>query len=168
VLCREEASDLCAALAAAADPVSLPVFAVVKETEAAEPVEADKLLGLEEFENKYFCGPLYHDEERVFWEALGNQPIFTLGGLGKALLNPLKVRRDLKAMGERMKAKGLEGNMMGDGLAKGGIMVIAPDGEIKFTYYEDPGKGVPLEEAARILAAARAVEQEQQAAQMAS
>lgn len=162
--------DLCAGLAANEGGSPLPVFAVVKEVEkpVEEEVPEEKMLGVADFETQYFCGPLYHDEERVFWEALGNQPIFTLGGLGKALLNPLKVRRDLKAMGERMKAKGLEGNMMGDGLAKGGIMVIAPDGEIKFTYYEDPGKGVPLEEAARILAAARAVEQEQQAAQMAS
>lgn len=149
---------MCAALAA--DPVAdVPVLAVVKEVEADSPVDDDKLLGLGEFESTYFCGPLYHDEQRAFWDALGNAPIFTIGGLGKALLNPFKFRADLKDMGERMKAKGIEGNMLGDGLAKGGILVIAPDGEIKFTFYEDPGKGVPPEDTAKIIAAAKALSQ---------
>jgi hypothetical protein len=39
-------------------------------------------------------------------------------------------------MGERMKAKGLEGNMVGDGLVKGGVLCFAPDGELKYTFFE--------------------------------
>ena len=67
------------------------------------------MLGIAEFEDKYFtCGPLYHDPERNFWTALGNKPIFTLGSLGKALINPFKTRRELKEMGEKFKAKGVE------------------------------------------------------------
>lgn len=135
----------------------MPVLAVVKEVEA-ESTEPEKLLGLEEFEKQYFCGPLYHDPERCFFDALGNEPIFTLGGIGKALLNPLKARREMKEMGERQKAKGIEGNMRGDGLAKGGIFVIGADGDIKFTFYEDPGNGVPAEDCAKIIAAAKALQ----------
>lgn len=116
------------------------------------------MLGIQEFQDNYFkCGPLYHDPERAFWTALGNKPIFTLGGFGKALLNPLKVRRELKAMGERFKAKGIEGNMRGDGLAKGGILVIAPSGDVRHVFYEDPGQGVPEAEVAAILSAAKSV-----------
>lgn len=145
---------MCAALAA--NPVdNVPVFAVVKEMEEPEPLDDDKLLGIAEFENEYFCGPLYQDPARSFYEALGSKPIFTLGGLGRMLLNPLKARRELKEMGERFKAKGLAGNMKGDGLTKGGIFVIAPDGDVQYTFYEDPGKGVPEAEASRILAAAK-------------
>ena len=110
--------------------------------------------------DKYFCGPLYHDPERCFWTALGDAPIFTFGTLGKALLNPFKFRADLKEMGERMKAKGLEGNMRGDGLAKGGILVIAPSGEVRHVFYEDPGKGVPADELTAIVDAAQAIASE--------
>lgn len=154
-MCREEATDLCAALAA--NPVGVPVFAIVKEIEEPPPVDDDKLLGIAEFEDQHFCGPLFHDPERAFYNALGNLPSITWGGFGKALLNPLKVRRELKAMGERLKAKKLEGNMKGDGVTKGGILVIGPDGDVKFTFYEDIGKGVPAEEAAKIIAAAKAL-----------
>lgn len=61
----------------------------------------------------------------------------------------------MKEMGERMDAKGIEGNMKGDGLAKGGILVISPTDEVLHTFYEDPGKGVPPDECAAIIAAAQ-------------
>ena len=134
--------DLCNGLAAASGS-PLPVFCVVKEVEAPpeDAVPEEKMLGVAEFEDKYFCGPLYHDPERAFWTALGNEPIFTLGTLGKALINPFKARREMKEMGERMKEKGVEGNMVGDGLAKGGVLVIAPDSSVRHVFREDPGNG---------------------------
>lgn len=137
----------------------LPVFCVVKETEAPEEdqVPEDKMLGIAEFEDEYFCGPIWHDEERVFWQALGNKPIFTFGSLGRALINPLKARREMKEMGARFKSKGVEGNMVGDGLAKGGILVITPDNEVRHVFYEDPGKGVPEFEIDAIVSAAKRV-----------
>jgi len=147
--------DLCAGLKAENTP--LPVFAVCKEVEKDEDTPPEKMLGLAEFEETYFCGPLYHDPERCFWTALGNKPIFTFGTLGKALLNPFKARREMKAMGERFKAKSIEGNMVGDGLAKGGILVIGPDSEVRHVFYEDPGNGVPAAELEAILSAAKSV-----------
>lgn len=156
MLCREEAQDLCAGLAAG-DSV-LPVFAVVKEVETDDlMIDAEKMLGLGEFEQKYFCGPLYHDSDRAFWSALGNKPIFTFGSLGKMLLNPLKARADMAAMGERFELKGVEGNMVGDGLAKGGVFVIAPDSRVTHVFEEDPGKGIPGDSIAAILAAAQTI-----------
>ena len=56
-------------------------------------------------------------------------------------------------MGERMKSKGLEGNLVGDGLTKGGVLCIAPDGELKYTFYEDAGKGIPKECLSKIVEA---------------
>lgn len=136
--------------------MSVPVYGVVKEEELPPPVEEDKMRGLVEFQNKYFCGPLYlSDEGRTLYDFLGSQPIFTFGTLGRALLNPLKARRELKEMGERMKAKGLEGNMVGDGLVKGGVLCIAPSGELTYTFYEDAGKGIPSECQDKIVEAVR-------------
>uniref|UniRef100_A0A7S2JSQ0 Uncharacterized protein n=1 Tax=Haptolina brevifila TaxID=156173 RepID=A0A7S2JSQ0_9EUKA len=112
--------------------------------------------GLSEFQTAYFCGPLYlSDEERTLYEFLGNQPIFTWKTLGSMLLNPLKARREMKAMGERMKAKNLEGNLVGDGLTKGGVLCISPDGELVYTFYEDAGKGIPAECQEQIVEAVR-------------
>ena len=67
------------------------------------------------------------------------------------------VRVRMFAVGERQKAKSVEGNMQGDGLTKGGILVISPQDEILHTFYEDPGNGVPKEEAAKIIAAVRSI-----------
>ena len=53
-------------------------------------------------------------------------------------------------MRARMKQKGIEGNMVGRGGTKGGILCIAPDGELVYSYKEEPGKGVPADIRARI------------------
>jgi len=127
---------------------------VVKEAEKPD-TPAEELLGVEEFESGYFCGPLYQDTNRGFYEHLGDQKIFTLGTLGKALLNPLKTRAELKALGERLKAKSIDGNMRGDGLVKGGVLVISADDEIVHTFYEDAGQGIPADDAEQIVRAAK-------------
>ena len=71
----------------------------MKEEERPPDTDADKMLGVAEFEEQYFCGPLYlSDEDRTLYHHLGNQPIFTLGTLARALLNPFKARREMKEM----------------------------------------------------------------------
>ena len=67
-----------------------------------------------------------------------------------------KARREMKELGKRMEAKGVAGNMVGDGLVKGGVLCIAPDGELKHTFYEDAGKGIPDDELKQIVAAVEA------------
>lgn len=153
-MCREEAVDLCGALSG----MDVPIVGIVKEPEIEEPVEDEaKLRGLACFEKDYFCGPLYlSDEARTVYEYLGNRPIFTWGTLGKALLNPFKVRGEIKALGERMKSKKIEGNLVGDGLIQGGVLCIAPDGELKYTFLEQAGKGIPAEAQREIVDAVRA------------
>jgi len=135
----------------------VPVLAVVKEQEVAPPIDdGAKMLGLADFRDKYFCGPLYlSDNARTLYEFLGDKSIFSLGDLGRALLNPLKVRRSLKDMKARFELKGIEGNMQGDGVKKGGVLCIAPDGALLHTFYEDPGNGIPTEDQANIVEAVR-------------
>lgn len=149
-MCREEAADLCSALT----EMDVPIYGVVKEEELPAPVEKEKMRGTAEFATKYFCGPLFlSDEERTLYKYLGEEPIFTPGSLFKMALNPFKARREMKAMNERFKEKGIEGNMVGDGLVKGGVLVIAPDGELKYTFPEDPGNGIPVEAQEKIKSA---------------
>jgi len=136
--------------------MDVPVIGIVKEEELPPGTDAEKMRGLVEFQNEYFCGPLFlSDAPRTIYQYLGNKPIFTFGTLFGALSNPLKARKEMKEMGERFKEKKIEGNMVGDGLAKGGVLCVAPDGDVKYTFFEDPGKGVPVESQEKIVAAVR-------------
>lgn len=47
--------------------------------------------------------------------------------------------------------------MRGDGLTKGGILVISPQEEILHAFYEDPGKGVPDDECEKIVSAVKSM-----------
>jgi hypothetical protein len=136
--------------------VDVPIVGVVKEEEIIQDADTDpkELRGLAEFQSKYFCGPLFlSDESRSLYHYLGDAPIFSLGSLGRALMSPIQTYADVKEMGERMKSKGVEGNMVGDGLIKGGVLCVAPDGVLKHAFYEDAGKGIPSAEQAKIRAA---------------
>lgn len=138
----------------------MPVLAVVKEQEleaVTGPVtDATKLLGLAEFRDKYFCGPLYlSDDDRTLYDFLGNANVFTLGSLRRTLLNPLRRRREYKDLKRRLALKGITGNRRGNGAKKGGVICIAPDGEIVYTHKEQPGKGVPAEARDEIIKAVR-------------
>ena len=45
----------------------------MKEEEKPPGTDADKMLGVAEFEEQYFCGPLYlSDEDRTLYQHLGN------------------------------------------------------------------------------------------------
>ena len=50
------------------------------------------------------------------------------------------------SLGARLKDKGVEGNMKGDGLVQGGIVVLgpAPECAVLYTYYEETGKQIPV------------------------
>ena len=96
---------------------------------------------------RVFGGNVTLDEERKFYEALGNKKIFTLRTLAKALWRPLTTYREVQALGERLKEKGVEGNRVGEGLVAGGVMVFAPAAdEPGFTHLEDTGKELPIAE----------------------
>mmetsp|Transcript_32432 Transcript_32432/g.76305 ORF Transcript_32432/g.76305 Transcript_32432/m.76305 type:complete len:82 (-) Transcript_32432:458-703(-) len=55
------------------------------------------------------------------------------------MLNPFKIYRGMKDMNKRMKSKNLEGNLVGEGLKTGGIIVFGTDGEPKYAYPEVTG-----------------------------
>ena len=73
----------------------------------------------------------------------------------EALWRPRTAYREFKELGERHKAKGVEGNMVGDGLKLGGVFVFAPaaadggdadDASPVYTYLEIAGSVPPVGE----------------------
>jgi AhpC/TSA antioxidant enzyme len=123
------------------------LIGLVKEVAPCATARDDAELGIAEFQSKYFNDyPLYLDENKAFYSALGNRKITDL----KGSWNPFEVFAGLKSIGERIKAKNLEGNFRGEGLILGGIVVLKGD-KVVYTYLEDTGKEIPRDE---IIAAA--------------
>jgi len=122
------------------------MFGVVKETGVDDE-------GLRAFQKDHFTFPLYRDENLDFYRAFGDKKI-TSTMSWSTLLNPYKMYKGLKEVGKRMKEKNIEGNMIGEGMKTGGIIVFGKDGEPKYAYPEITGSPLETDD---ILAALRDV-----------
>jgi len=131
-LCREHGQQL-TELAASEPKImsNFGMFGVVKETGVDDK-------GLREFHKDYFSYPLYRDENLDFYRSFGDKKI-TSSMSWWSLLNPYKIYKSMKAIGQRMKSKNIEGNMVGEGLKTGGIIVFGNDGKAKYAYPEKTG-----------------------------
>ncbi len=81
----------------------------------------------------------------MYKEVLGNKKLSL--PIGKMLFSPLTTWREIKAMGARTKEKGVEGNMAGEGIVKGGILIVGPGGtDVIYSYAEETGSEIPIKE----------------------
>lgn len=126
MLCREHGLQI-TELARSFD---IPYCGIVKEVSDVN--------GLAEFQHDYFgSADLYRDVELRYYEAFGNQTITLF-----PTWNPIQLYKGFSALGKRMKEKNIKGNLKGEGLVKGGILVF-DQGELK--YAEEEAFGVPLD-----------------------
>ena len=56
------------------------------------------------------------------------------------LFNPFKAYKGIQKMNERMTSKKLKGNLIGEGLKTGGIIIFGTDGQPKYAYPEITGQ----------------------------
>jgi len=146
-LCREIGQTISLLAAEANSPLKgFGLFAVIKETGVDDE-------GLLEFYEKYYSYPTYRDEDWSFYTALGNKKLYSVP---LSSWNPFKLWNKMSALGERMKSKNVEGNMIGEGITLGGIVLFDKQGIAKFSYVEETGDDVPLED---LIAAVRAVQE---------
>lgn len=143
MLCREEGLAL-SDLAAHPDQLlaGFGLFGTIKETNVDDK-------GLEDFTG-FFPHPLYKDVNLDFYNALGNRKL-------KLPWNPWTIFKGLfwiRSIQSRLKAKNIEGNLVGEGLTKGGVIIFGKDRLPKYAYAEETGEELPL---ADILAAVEAV-----------
>jgi hypothetical protein len=118
------------------------LFGTVKETGVDDE-------GLTDFYNDSFTFPLYKDEGLVFYNDFYGRRKLRL-----STYNPFRLYSGYKTMMGRVKNKGLAGNLVGEGLVQGGIIIFGKDGKAKYAYEELTGEEVPIED---ILAAVNAV-----------
>jgi hypothetical protein len=122
------------------------MFGVVKETGVDDA-------GLIEFHSKYFQYQLYCDKSYAFYRALGDRKV----GL-RMLWNPLSLIAIACETFQRIQSKEINGNLKGEGLVQGGIIVFGKDGKPKCVYEEDTGSDIPV---ADIVSALKAIRREQ-------
>jgi len=138
-LCREHGQQLTELVASESTILSkFGMFGIIKETGVDDE-------GLRVFQKDHFAYPLYRDENLDFYRAFGDKKITDEFSVW-SLLNPFKIYRGMKDVGKRMKKKGLEGNLKGEGLKTGGIIVFGSDGEPKYAYPEITGSALETED----------------------
>ena len=120
------------------------VIGVIKEVAPCATAKTDEELGVQEFQDQYWPFPLYLDESKEFYSALGSRTFSDLLGTW----NPIEFWQGLKSIGERIKEKNLDGNMRGEGLVLGGIFVINSKKQTVEVFPESTGKEIPADDIA--------------------
>jgi len=97
--------------------------------------------GLSEFQSKFYPRDLYLDSDLAFYKALGDRKLrIPL----RSLLNPFRAYRTIKEMNARLKARNIEGNLVGEGITQGGVIVFDGEGKVRYAYLEETGSELPV------------------------
>jgi len=98
-------------------------------------------LGLEEFqEGKFFNGELYIDAEKKCYKDLGFKRYNALTVMGGLIMK--ETRQSLA----KANSKGIKGNMKGDGMQSGGMMIVTPESKVLLSHaMTSPGDHVSNE-----------------------
>lgn len=142
-MCREDAFELSSRFSAG-DFRGAKLVGIIKEVAPVGKVKTDAELGVGEFQKKYFNNnPVFIDEEKLFYSFLGNKSL-----LSQPLhsWNPFTLYSDFKKLNERTKTKGVEGNLAGEGLLKGGLLIITPQSGLVYRHEEVTGSCMPYDE----------------------
>lgn len=147
MLCREQGqqlTDLATDVTGTRPMDGFELFGLVKETGVDDE-------GLTEFYKDSFNFPLYKDQDLVFYNEFFGQRKLKL-----TTLNPYRLYRAYKDTSTRLKEKQLEGNMVGEGMVQGGIIIFGKDGKAKYAYEEETGSEVPMDDIVAALNAVKA------------
>ena len=151
-LCREHGQQLSQLVRSANNDESKNwnILGLVKETGVDDA-------GLVEFYEDYFTFPLYKDADLQSYQALGNTWIRLLPSW-----NPLTIYQNFRAMKERTDAANVTGNLKGEGLVQGGILLYNAQGELHYAYKEDTGQALQMDDIQAAMKAIVMMKQQQQ------
>jgi len=97
--------------------------------------------GLAEFYHSYYNFPLFLDGEQQTFQAFGSRRI------ALTTWNPFRLYREMKEMGARLARKNITGNLVGEGMIQGGILLFdGQTGELRYALDENIGSELPVED----------------------
>jgi AhpC/TSA antioxidant enzyme len=98
--------------------------------------------GLLEFYREYFTFPLYHDVEQTLYNvALGRRTILSL-----STWNPWRLYRGFQDLRQRLASKPIAGNLKGEGLIQGGLLMFDAQGQLRYALLEEIGNPLNLDD----------------------
>lgn len=130
---------------------------IIKEVGEQDDVSiAEDTLGTKLFQEQYYPFPLYLDRKMDFYHALGKRKIYSLFNW-----NPFTWWSSLNKMSKRVDDRHIPGNLAGEGIILGGVLVIARGEQQKgagtttagvprvvYQYLEQTGSPVPVDDIA--------------------
>ena len=116
------------------------MIGVIKETvpQDEESIAKDEF-GLKVFQSTYFNYPLYLDQNKQFYKSMGYRKLYNLFSW-----NPFTWYSSLVEMYNRAANKGIAGNMVGEGIVLGGVLLISKTKGVIYQYNEQAGLPVPI------------------------
>ena len=113
---------------------------MVKEAGSSDSIEQRGDPSLAEYASRYFtCGQVYLDPDWAFYHALGSRTI-GISGIWQ-FFNPFTAIDRVRGLREKQ----IDGNLVGEGLTLGGVIVMAPGGTgVVYTYLEETGQMLPI------------------------
>eukprot|EP00977_Amphora_coffeiformis_P011009 scaffold2632_cov158-Amphora_coffeaeformis.AAC.1 len=121
----------------------IPIFGVIKETGVDDA-------GLVEFQRDYFPYPLYRDQSYMFYRALGDRKLTV-----SFLLNPFLIFHVFFDAWHRLNRKKISGNIKGEGIVQGGIILFDRRGAPIAMYQEETGTDLPVSDLVNAVAHVR-------------
>lgn len=106
--------------------------------------------GLAAFYNDHFEFPLYKDDGLVLYN-----DFFGKRKLWFTTYNPFKLYSGYMELKNRLAQKKLEGNMLGEGMVQGGVILFDKNGKARYAYEEETGKELVIDD---IVAALKAIQ----------
>lgn len=146
VLCREHGQQL-SELVASFHKDTVSLWGIVKETNVDDA-------GLADFYHDYFTFSLYRDVNLQVYKSLGNRK------LSLHTWNPWKLWRGYRELSKRLNKKGLSGNLKGEGIVQGGVLVFDKQGILRFAYQEETGSELQMDEVQEAIDALRKEQQQ--------
>jgi len=110
------------------------LWGVVKETGVDDE-------GLSKFYTDYFMYPLYQDEGLVLYN-----DFFGKRKIALTTYNPFKLYRGYREMSKRLNEKNLDGNMTGEGMIQGGLIIFDKEGKVRYAYEEIIGDELEIDD----------------------
>jgi hypothetical protein len=123
---------------------NVPFIGLIKEVgpQDDESIGKDEL-GTRLFQEKFYNYPLYLDKKLDFYNAMGNRKIYSLFNW-----NPFTWWSSLMEMSKRSDDRGIPGNLKGEGIILGGVLVISKTKGVVYQYQEQTGSPIPVDDIA--------------------